>query len=53
MLSPILTGMFFGTRTLAGLLVGALVSGVQVGRVLVAQSRNQCSELSLSSSLSL
>lgn len=30
MLSPILTGMLFGTRTLAGMLAGGLVSGVQM-----------------------
>lgn len=30
MLSPIITGTLFGTRALAGLLAGALVSGVQM-----------------------
>jgi hypothetical protein len=30
MLTPILVGMLFGTRTLAGVLAGALVSGVQM-----------------------
>jgi inorganic pyrophosphatase len=30
MLTPIITGMLFGTRTLAGVLSGALVSGVQM-----------------------
>jgi cytochrome bd-type quinol oxidase subunit 2 len=30
MLSPIICGTFFGTRALAGLLAGALVSGVQM-----------------------
>jgi inorganic pyrophosphatase len=30
MLSPIIAGMLFGTKTLAGLLAGALVSGVQM-----------------------
>ena len=30
MLTPIITGTLFGTRTLAGLLAGALVSGVQM-----------------------
>ncbi len=30
MLSPVVTGTLFGTRTLAGLLAGALVSGVQM-----------------------
>lgn len=30
MLSPIVAGTLFGTRTLAGMLAGALVSGVQV-----------------------
>eukprot|EP00775_Hariotina_reticulata_P003821 gene3821-4079_t len=30
MLSPIVAGMLFGTKTLAGLLAGALVSGVQM-----------------------
>jgi inorganic pyrophosphatase len=30
MLSPIACGVLFGTHTLAGLLAGALVSGVQV-----------------------
>jgi inorganic pyrophosphatase len=30
MLSPIVCGVLFGTHTLAGLLAGALVSGVQV-----------------------
>jgi Inorganic H+ pyrophosphatase len=30
MLSPIIAGMLFGTRTLAGMLAGALVSGVQM-----------------------
>lgn len=30
MLSPVIVGTLFGTRTLAGLLVGALVSGVQM-----------------------
>lgn len=30
MLSPVVVGILFGTRTLAGLLAGALVSGVQM-----------------------
>jgi inorganic pyrophosphatase len=30
MLSPIIAGMLFGTRTLAGMLAGGLVSGVQM-----------------------
>lgn len=30
MLSPVVVGVLFGTRTLAGLLAGALVSGVQM-----------------------
>jgi inorganic pyrophosphatase len=30
MLSPIIVGTLFGTRTLAGMLAGALVSGVQM-----------------------
>lgn len=30
MLSPVVTGTLFGTRALAGLLAGALVSGVQM-----------------------
>jgi len=30
MLSPVVAGTLFGTRTLAGLLAGALVSGVQM-----------------------
>eukprot|EP00270_Netrium_digitus_P010673 TRINITY_DN3329_c1_g3_i1.p1 TRINITY_DN3329_c1_g3~~TRINITY_DN3329_c1_g3_i1.p1 ORF type:complete len:773 (-),score=234.31 TRINITY_DN3329_c1_g3_i1:391-2667(-) len=30
MLSPVVTGVLFGTTTLAGLLAGALVSGVQI-----------------------
>ncbi|KAJ4750074.1 K(+)-insensitive pyrophosphate-energized proton pump [Rhynchospora pubera] len=30
MVTPLITGTFFGTETLAGLLAGALVSGVQV-----------------------
>lgn len=30
MLSPVITGTLFGTRALAGLLAGALVSGVQM-----------------------
>jgi hypothetical protein len=30
MLTPIIVGMLFGTRTLAGVLAGALVSGVQM-----------------------
>ena len=30
MLTPIVVGILFGTQTLAGLLVGALVSGVQL-----------------------
>jgi hypothetical protein len=30
MLSPVVTGTLFGTKTLAGLLAGSLVSGVQV-----------------------
>lgn len=30
MLSPVITGALFGTRALAGLLAGALVSGVQM-----------------------
>jgi inorganic pyrophosphatase len=30
MLSPIIAGALFGTRTLAGMLAGGLVSGVQV-----------------------
>jgi inorganic pyrophosphatase len=30
MLSPIICGALFGTRALAGLLAGALVSGVQM-----------------------
>ena len=30
MLTPIIVGILFGTRTLAGLLAGALVSGVQM-----------------------
>jgi inorganic pyrophosphatase len=30
MLSPIIAGSLFGTRTLAGMLAGGLVSGVQV-----------------------
>ena len=30
MLSPVVVGAFFGTRMLAGLLAGALVSGVQL-----------------------
>jgi inorganic pyrophosphatase len=30
MLSPIIAGALFGTRTLAGMLAGSLVSGVQV-----------------------
>jgi hypothetical protein len=30
MLSPVVTGALFGTKTLAGLLAGSLVSGVQV-----------------------
>ena len=30
MLTPVITGTFFGTRALAGLLAGALVSGVQM-----------------------
>mmetsp|Transcript_12161 Transcript_12161/g.38517 ORF Transcript_12161/g.38517 Transcript_12161/m.38517 type:complete len:129 (+) Transcript_12161:122-508(+) len=30
MLSPVICGIFFGTTTLAGLLAGGLVSGVQV-----------------------
>jgi hypothetical protein len=30
MLSPIVAGTLFGTRTLAGMLAGSLVSGVQV-----------------------
>ena len=30
MLTPIVVGILFGTRTLAGLLAGALVSGVQM-----------------------
>ena len=29
LLSPVITGVLFGTHTLAGLLAGALVSGVQ------------------------
>ena len=30
MLTPVVVGILFGTRTLAGLLAGALVSGVQM-----------------------
>ena len=30
MLTPIITGVLFGTKTLAGLLAGSLVSGVQM-----------------------
>lgn len=30
MLSPVVTGTLFGTKTLAGVLAGSLVSGVQV-----------------------
>lgn len=30
MLSPVIAGSLFGTRTLAGLLAGALVAGVQM-----------------------
>jgi inorganic pyrophosphatase len=30
MLTPIIAGTLFGTRALAGLLIGALVSGVQM-----------------------
>ena len=30
LLSPLVVGILFGTRTLAGLLAGALVSGVQM-----------------------
>lgn len=30
MLSPIIAGALFGTRTLAGMLAGGLVSGVQM-----------------------
>lgn len=30
MLTPIIVGILFGTRTLAGVLAGALVSGVQM-----------------------
>ena len=30
MLTPIVVGILFGTKTLAGLLAGALVSGVQM-----------------------
>ena len=30
MLSPVVVGVLFGTRSLAGLLAGALVSGVQM-----------------------
>lgn len=30
MLTPVVVGVLFGTRTLAGLLAGALVSGVQM-----------------------
>lgn len=30
MLTPVVVGIFFGTRTLAGVLAGALVSGVQM-----------------------
>ena len=35
LLAPLLAGTFFGVRTLAGLLAGALVSGVQVRLVLL------------------
>lgn len=30
MLTPVVVGVLFGTRTLAGVLAGALVSGVQM-----------------------
>lgn len=30
MLTPVIVGVLFGTRTLAGVLAGALVSGVQM-----------------------
>ena len=30
MITPVVVGVLFGTRTLAGLLAGALVSGVQM-----------------------
>ena len=38
LLAPLLAGTFFGVRTLAGLLAGALVSGVQVRLLLLSQS---------------
>ena len=38
LLAPLLAGTFFGVRSLAGLLAGALVSGVQVRLLLLSQS---------------
>jgi Na+/H+-translocating membrane pyrophosphatase len=51
MLSPIIVGTLFGVETLAGLLAGALVSGVQV-KVFTHQESN-CSTLEVSKFLKI